>query len=427
MHPLSKYIKSFFFLFIIFWGQTLYSQSYTVKQVSNDNLKNKYDFVTNPDGIISSRAEQEVNSIINQIKDSTSSEIAVVLLKSIGYDDIDEFGTTLFQEWGIGKKENDNGLLFLLVEDQRQMIFRTGYGIEGALPDIILSRIIRNDISPYMKSGNYDQAIINGISKIREILLNPEIAQEILIQEKSLQQKQEEEFIAFFKSVVRGYFILAILVFIYFLFRYSSKLKMWKKRPDQYNSLVDMKTSVIVSSFLFPLPVIIFTIIYFMKLKGLRKNPLTCPVCSHKMEKQTSGNDIKFLNTSQKTEKNIHSVEYDVWHCNNCGHNEILGFDNLHSSYSECPHCHAHTYHFETDKIIKRATPFSRGKGEKIYKCVNCKMRDAVPYIIPMIIVASSMGSGRRGGGFGGGFGGGSMGGGFGGGRTGGGGARGGW
>ncbi|MCC8145115.1 MAG: TPM domain-containing protein [Bacteroidales bacterium] len=427
-HTLSIILRSFSILLFIVLAPNTYSQAYTVDKVPNDNLKNRSDFVTNPDGIISQGAEQQINSVINQIKDSTSAEVAVVLLKSIGNQDIDNFGTDLFSLWGIGKREKDNGLLFLLVEDQHQMVFRTGYGLEGVLPDIILSRIINNDISPLMRSGNYDEAIVNGISKIKDYLLNPEAVQEILVQEKTAQQRQNEEFLAFLKTLLRMYLIFAALVFIYFIFRYSSKLKMWKTRPDQYNGLIDMRTGVILSTVIFPVPMIIFAIIYFIKLNSLRNSPLTCPVCTHKMVKQKNGNDIQYLNTAQKREEDVHSVEYDVWHCNNCGHNELLGYDNIHSPYSVCPHCHARTYHLEGDKIVKRATPFSKGKGEKIYKCLNCKMQDAVPYIIPMIIVASAIGNGRRGGGFGGGFGGGgSIGGGFGGGRTGGGGARGGW
>lgn len=426
MQHTKVYIKSFIILLFLFCISKSYSQTYTLEQVPNDNLKNKYDFVTNPDGIISSQAEQQINILINQIKDSTSAEVSVVLLKSIGQEDIDSFGTSLFSRWGIGNKEKDNGLLFLLVEDQRQMIFRTGYGLEGVLPDIILSRIIRNDISPYMREGNYDKAIINGVSKVKDYLLNPDTIKEILAQEKNSQAQLNAEILSFLRNLFIGYLILALIVFCYFLFRYHSKLKMWNKRQDQYNSLMDMKNGVIIATIFFPIPMIIFIIIYFVKINNFRNKPLICPVCTHKMVKQKNGNDLKYLNKSQKTEENIHSVDYDVWHCNNCGHNEVLGFDKPNSPYTVCPHCHARAYKFENDKILQRATPLSRGKGEKIYKCMNCKMQDAVPYIIPMIILSSVLGSGRNRG-SGGGFGGGSIGGGFGGGRTGGGGARGGW
>jgi uncharacterized protein len=170
-----------FLLFLITFSVS--AQTYTVDQVPYDNLKNKYDFVSNPDGIISPAAEQQLNSMITLVKDSASAEIAVVLLKSIGNADIDDFGTSLFTQWGIGKRQKDNGLLFLLVEDQRQMIFRTGYGLEGVLPDVILSRIIRNDMSPLMAQGNPDEALLTGIEKVCRYLLDPEAVQEILAED----------------------------------------------------------------------------------------------------------------------------------------------------------------------------------------------------------------------------------------------------
>ncbi|GHS98580.1 hypothetical protein FACS189421_07440 [Bacteroidia bacterium] len=184
------------------------AQTYTVDQVPYDNLKNKYDFVSNPDGIISPAAEQQLNSMITLVKDSASAEMAVVLLKSIGNADIDDFGTRLFTQWGIGKRQKDNGLLFLLIEDQRQMIFRTGYGLEGVLPDVILSRIIRNDISPLMSQGNTDQAILTGIEKVCRYLLNPEAVQEILAQDAEKSSNPQDMVAAIF---------IAILIIVFFI------------------------------------------------------------------------------------------------------------------------------------------------------------------------------------------------------------------
>lgn len=187
---------------------SLSAQTYSVENVPYDNLKNKYDFVSNPDGIISPSAEQKLNTMIMAVKDSASAEIAVVLLKSIGNTDIDDFGTSLFTKWGIGKQSKDNGLLFLLVEDQRQMIFRTGYGLEGVLPDVILSRIIRNDMSPFMSQGNSDQALLTGIRQVCNYLLNPEAVQEILAEEQQPSKRLNGMDIIFFSILLIVFFIL---------------------------------------------------------------------------------------------------------------------------------------------------------------------------------------------------------------------------
>jgi uncharacterized protein len=423
--------KGLLVLFLLYFQLSVFnlqlkSQTYTIHSVPYDNLKNKYDFVSNPDEIISQSAEEQINRMITVIEDSASAEIAVVLLKSIGNTDIDAFGTELFTHWGIGKKQKDNGLLFLLVEDQRQMIFRTGYGLEGALPDVVLSGIIRNDISPFMAQGNADQAIITGIDKVGRYLLNPEIVREILVQKQQEQDRQHEETIAFFKNFLIIYLILSLIVFLYYIFSFSSKLKTEKNNPDKYNLLNAARSSVIICTVLFPLLMIFFIPVYFIKLRNIRNNPVICPRCNCKMIKQSEINEDAYLNPVQTEEEKIKSVDYDVWHCTHCGHNEIFAYDNMHTKYAVCPYCQAKTYFLENNRIVKNATTFSKGRGEKIYKCLHCQKKDIIPYLIPMILISSGMG-GRKNGGFGGGSTGGGFSGGFGGGRTGGGGARGGW
>jgi uncharacterized protein len=418
----SKGKRLFFLLFLIISPALSRSQTYTIDNVPYDNLKDRYDFVSNPDDILSQQAEQQVNSIIINVNDSATAEIAVVLLKSIGSVDIDDFGTDLFTKWGIGNKEKDNGLLFLLVEDQRQMIFRSGYGLEGVLPDVILSRIIRNDISPWMTQGNPDKAIITGISRVSDYLLNPEAVQEILAKETSAQFRQQERIKTFLKDIFIIYLVASLLIFACFLSIFISRLKR-ETNVDKYNGLNVLKTSVIVCAVFFPLLMLFFVVVYFIKLKKIRNAPVVCPLCNQTMVKQSEAEEDAFLTPAQTGEEKVKSVDYDVWYCNNCGHNEILPYDNPRTKYTVCPHCQAKTYFFEGQRVVRDATTFSRGQGEKLYKCLNCSMVDAIPFVIPMIIISSGLSEGGKGG-FGGG---GSFGGGFGGGSTGGGGARGGW
>ena len=102
--------------------------------------------------------------------------------------------------------------------------------------------------------------------------------------------------------------------------------------------------------------------------------------------------------------------------CDQCRNMDVLPFEALYTQYTECPQCHAMAYSLARDHIVRPASSVSAGEGEKIYVCSYCKMRKVIPYVIPMIVVASHN---NRGGG--------SIGGGFGGGMTGGGGAGGSW
>lgn len=413
-----KWISIIVILFVAF--STLNAQSYTVEQVPNVHLQNKANYVSNPDGIISKEAESRINTLIASVENRSTAEIAVVLLSSIDYEDIDNFATNLFTHWGIGKN-NDNGLLFLLVYDQSQMVFRTGYGLEGVLPDIVLSRIIRNDISPQLRNGNFDEGIIAGITKVYDYLNDPDAVAEIMQQEKDRIAKQDEERRLFFDKLLKAYLGLSFVVFILFSLFYL--LTRNSKSPNnlKYNKMDKAKKTVLLFTVLFPVFMILFFLFFLYAKKHLRNLPVHCPECGQKMKKLSEEEEDSYLNKSQITEEVVKSLDYDVWLCPNDGQMKIIPYENSGSKYTVCPYCHAKTYFLEKDIILKRATTYSKGKGEIIYSCKNCGKQKITPYIIPMIVLSSG-GSGR-----GGSFGGGSSGGSWGGGRTGGGGARGGW
>jgi len=165
----------------------------------------KESYVTNPDGIISQAAKDRLNAMIVSVEKATTDEIAVVLLSSIGNEEINDFGTRLANYWGVGKKNINNGLLFLLVKDKKQMTFRTGYGLENVLPDTFLLQVIRNDISPLLSKDDFDGGIIAGMSKICDYLKKPENVRKVMQSGKDLNiQKpvttQEKEQISSSKS-----------------------------------------------------------------------------------------------------------------------------------------------------------------------------------------------------------------------------------
>ena len=98
--------------------------------------------------------------------DSTSNQISVVIVKSVGDYDINEYALELGRKWGIGGKSKNNGVILLIAIGDRKMSIQTGYGLEGALPDIYTKRIIENDIKPFFKDGDYYSGIEAGTNSI---------------------------------------------------------------------------------------------------------------------------------------------------------------------------------------------------------------------------------------------------------------------
>jgi uncharacterized protein len=87
--------------------------------------------------------------------DSTSTQIAVVIIKSVGEYDINEYGLKLGRAWGIGQKGKNNGIVVLVALNDHKVTIQTGYGSEGGVPDVITQEIIQNDIVPHFKQNDY--------------------------------------------------------------------------------------------------------------------------------------------------------------------------------------------------------------------------------------------------------------------------------
>jgi uncharacterized protein len=111
--------------------------------------------VTDYTNTLSATDRQKLENKLVAFNDSSSTQIAVVLIKSVGDYDINEYGQQLGRKWGIGQKGKNNGILLLVAVNDRKMTIQTGYGVEGALPDIIAQQIRLNDINPRFKQGDY--------------------------------------------------------------------------------------------------------------------------------------------------------------------------------------------------------------------------------------------------------------------------------
>lgn len=106
-------------------------------------------------GTLNAQQVQALEQKLVAFDDSTSTQISVVLIKSLGPYDVADYGVRLAQQWGIGGKENNNGILLLASLGDRKVTIQTGYGVEGAVPDAIAFRIINEDIKPAFVRQDY--------------------------------------------------------------------------------------------------------------------------------------------------------------------------------------------------------------------------------------------------------------------------------
>lgn len=125
-------------------------------------------FVSDFADILTPDQEQSINTKLEEFEKATSNEIAVVTIESLEGDTIEGFAVDLFQDWGIGKAEKDNGVLLLVSEQDRKMRIEVGYGLEGDLTDAESYWIINDVLTPNFKQGDYFTGIDQGVDRMIE-------------------------------------------------------------------------------------------------------------------------------------------------------------------------------------------------------------------------------------------------------------------
>lgn len=163
-----------FILLLALTGTVAEARPYSVKDVPNVQVENRYRFTSNPDGILSQQAVAAIDSICYDLRHRGIAQTAVVALAEIDNDDVFEFAYELFSEWGVGSK-SDSGIGILLVEEAREIRFVTGYGVEGVLPDAICKRIQTEYMLPHFRRGDYSSGMVAGVEAIRSVLNGSEL------------------------------------------------------------------------------------------------------------------------------------------------------------------------------------------------------------------------------------------------------------
>lgn len=138
---------------VIFFGIALHAFAYPVSE----------GYVTDAAGLLSAEGKETLIRELTQFEASTTAEIAVVTVPSLGGDYVEHYAVGLFEAWGIGKKGIDNGLLVLIARDDRVMRIEVGYGLEGTVTDSDAQQVINAIMTPRFREGNYEQGIMEGV------------------------------------------------------------------------------------------------------------------------------------------------------------------------------------------------------------------------------------------------------------------------
>ncbi len=171
-------------------------------------------FVSDFANIIDANREQSINNKLTDLEKSTSAEISVVTIPALDDETIETYAVKLVEDWGIGKKEIDNGLLLLIAPNDREVRIEVGYGLEGSVTDLKSNQIIQNILLPAFRSNEYAGGIENAVDALIGIVRDGNDG--IVLSDKVARSKINPEALFFI-------FFVIISVLRHFL----SKTKSW--------------------------------------------------------------------------------------------------------------------------------------------------------------------------------------------------------
>ena len=123
-------------------------------------------YVNDYTGLLSADSRERIENTLAEFEKTTSNQVVVAIFDSLEGGSLEDFSIHLAEKWKVGQKGRDNGIILLIFKSDRKVRIEVGYGLEGALPDVIANLIIQNEIVPNFRAGNYDAGVEKAVAAI---------------------------------------------------------------------------------------------------------------------------------------------------------------------------------------------------------------------------------------------------------------------
>ena len=117
-------------------------------------------------GLLSRTSINELEAYLAELESATGVQAALLTIPSLSGENLESYSLRVAEEWGLGGKESDNGVLLLVAQDERKVRIEAGYGLESILTDAKNGFIIRDIMAPEFRKGNYSEGIVAGLGAI---------------------------------------------------------------------------------------------------------------------------------------------------------------------------------------------------------------------------------------------------------------------
>ncbi len=158
---------------------------------------------------------QKINRMGLELQQKTKAQIAVLIIPTLDGEDVTDYSNKVFRTWGIGQKDKNNGILFLIALQDKQMRIEVGYGLEGAINDAKAGQILDDYTIPHFKQGHIGKGVVNTYA-----VLVGEAAKEygVTIDGSQTYERQEGIELTPFEMLLIGGGILLLLILDFTVF-----------------------------------------------------------------------------------------------------------------------------------------------------------------------------------------------------------------
>ncbi len=126
--------------------------------------------VTDLTGTLSAEQTSTLETRLAELESHKGAQFAILLVPTTGDETIEQYSIRVVEQWKLGRNKVDDGVLLLIAKNDRKLRFEIGYGLEGAIPDVIAKRIISDVISPHFKQGDFYGGIVAGVTRVDAII-----------------------------------------------------------------------------------------------------------------------------------------------------------------------------------------------------------------------------------------------------------------
>ena len=295
--------------------------------------------------LLDQSGETIIRDYLQEIRSNTGIELTVLTIPSLSHYNagpaIEPFATGLFNHWGIGNAERNDGVLVLVSASDRKMRIELGSGYTASWNQD-MQRVIDDVFIPRFKKGDYQTGLIQGVEETIFMLTGnyPQA-----VGNSSFQQLKRKASGWLDKL---GGWVLAIVVPI-FIFIASGLRNLWRRRPR------------------------------------------SCQNCQNPMHRLGESVDDQHLEGPQRLEEYLESVDYDVWQCAVCQRIDIYRYVSWFTGYETCPSCKYETLEADST-IVRQPTHHATGLKRIDYHCKNCDFQDTEMRTLPVIQESNSSG-----------------------------------